>query len=416
MQNDVATQSQEHGDFNTEYMDIGPSVSQQNLVVPKSSSGKESRGAKVKALESMKPTRSYSSLPSQPEDPKDSNYQLSQDDTLALMKEKFNEILNLGGFTEDKYQLAYILEKDFDDISTRREKQILSTLGAFVASGLWTVAKDKDQARKIFNGLLNQKHMVEKHLSGAAIPDKMLSTIIEAYNGMSLRKDYIHVLTALVDTMTYPEIEQFNAPSANDYPQSEYEEELLSTPSAVTLASSAPSVTARELAENDLATPDEVDLDTEDDEEYVQWNVPSGHPLFDPPVSRRWYDKALHLNMEYGHALKEVITENFRERLSDGLLRRIVDFFCDPTIINQVAYGTFGFVNKEGIEKVMPAIIRTVNEARVVELLISELKHAKALGEVSVVPAESTLFRILSYCPAKQQHALKAINPYHVSK
>ena len=81
----------------------------------------------------------------------------------------------------------------------------------------------------------------------------------------------------------------------------------------------------------------------------------------------------------------------------------------------QVAYGTFSFINEDGIEKIMPAIIRTINAARIVELLICDLKQAKEAGEITMIPAESTLFRILSYCPAKQQQALKAINPYHVS-
>ena len=329
---------QETGDpfGDSDDMDIGLSVSQQPPVHPRH------RKSKLQALESLK-QKAYgsqgssagSSVPSQPDDKaKDPDTGLSKEDFLQLKKAKFNEVLKLGGFDE-KYNLTKILKHDFDEVSETRANQVLDPLGAFLAAGIHTVAEDPNQARKILNGLVNKLKKVEKHLAGNPIPDKFLSEIIQAYCARSGRKEYINILTTLVEHMTYPEIQQFNAPSKNDYPQAEYDEELLSTPSEITLTPS--SASNKILPETDESDSEDTDEDNEDqDADLIAWNVPEGCPQFDPPVSRRWYNAALKHHRKFGHALKEIVTQNYRERIPDGLLRRIVDFFCDPSIINQV--------------------------------------------------------------------------------
>ena len=378
---------------------------------------------------------------------------LSLHDKLELKKGHFNNILSLDKM--DKHKIKSTVWKRWnapqdqpeEGLSYESKNNVRNSLSSIIASAIHTLVAEKKDDYQVLTDILNHSDKLKQRMFGLPVPENSLVDAIKRYNAANERDDLVVAIASICNHMTLKEIRKFNGRKfTDDYSQWEYQEEDMPDMSQ-TLDNGSESESESEedddllknsFEENDddecyhwtdgkivktpirspqqrtiiTDSPEKEQFDEYDDPEgyEIPWTVPDDFPRFYPPVTERIYKDAKDVIREEGHGARKQKVIHHRERIPEIVLNKIIDFYCNPAIINQVAYGVFHWVNAQDEEKIMPRLIRKIGNTRLVNMVQAYLK-----SENYYVPHESTLRRILSYCPASQQVAMAGVNPYHAA-
>lgn len=126
-----------------------------------------------------------------------------------------------------------------------------------------------------------------------------------------------------------------------------------------------------------------------------------------PGLSKWRIDKARHHATSTGKGKPVSEQTIFRSRVDPGQIEHFVDFLSQPTMIQDVAFGTKTLKLDSGDQVIIPAVIRTLIPSRIIE------QYKLYCEEQGLEPmSQRTLYRIIEVCSASMQKSLQGLDNF----
>ncbi len=266
------------------------------------------------------------------------------------------------------------MSKPLKDMANTSRNHLLQTVASGVAAVIHASSSVIDDDVNIYREVQDRR-LVEKHLTGSGPPVSFLKEVIVAWNGACSYKVRQQVLSMATNQFGFSVLSKFNIRGEED--------DLF-----------AVSGGGDDDDDDDFGLGGPVYLQAMDDPDM---------PRFNPPVTSYLYQKAKKWYNKHGYGCAPVVTKKkYVYRFDEALLMLVYDFLTSSEMLHDVAFGTITRKDDQGKKMVMPKVIRLQANTEIVKQLSAFLAENGFRP-----PSPSSIYRFLRAMPAANKRAMK---------